>query len=56
MAAVPLEPKLILPGYGVRDGREAVAPVMAFAGETTDAPIIPARHQPVAVMFDFVNP
>ena len=40
----------------VNDGREAVGPVMAVAGEAADARAIPAHHQPVAVMLDFVNP
>ena len=35
---------------------EAVGPVMAVAGEAADALAIPAHHQPVAVMFDFVDP
>ena len=41
---------------GVNDGGEAVGPVMTVAGEAVDAPVIPAHHQPVAVMLDFVNP
>jgi hypothetical protein len=38
------------------DGREAVAPIMAVACEAADARVIPAHHQPVAVMLDFVDP
>ena len=38
----------------VNDGRDV--PVMAVAGEAADARAIPAHHQPVAVMLDFVNP
>ena len=38
------------------DGREAVGPVMAIASEAADARAIPAHHQSIAVMFDFVNP
>ena len=41
---------------GINDGREAVGPVMAVAREAADARTIPAHHQPIAVMFDFVNP
>ena len=33
----------------VNDGREAVGPVMAVAGEAADARAIPAHHQPIAV-------
>ena len=40
----------------MNDGREAVGPVMAVAGEAMNASIIPADHQPVAVVFDFMNP
>jgi hypothetical protein len=29
---------------------------MAVARETADARAVPAHHQPVAVMFDFVDP
>ena len=41
---------------GVNDGRKAVGPVMAVAREAADALAIPANHQPVAVVLDFVNP
>jgi hypothetical protein len=41
---------------GLDNGREAVGPVMAVAGEAADARAVPAHHQPVAVMLDFVNP
>ena len=40
---------------GVNDCREAVGPVMAVAGEAPDARAIPAHHQPIAVVLDFVN-
>jgi hypothetical protein len=40
----------------VNDGREAVGPIMTVAGEAADPRAIPAHHQPVAVVFDFVNP
>ena len=40
----------------VDDGREAVGPVMAVAGEAADARAVPAHHQPIAVVLDFVNP
>ena len=40
----------------INDGREAVRPVMAVAREAANALTIPAHHQPVAVVFDFVNP
>ena len=37
--------------------REAVGPVIAVAGEAADdAGAIPAHHQPVAVVLDFMNP
>jgi hypothetical protein len=29
---------------------------MAIAGQQTDADRVPARHQPVAVVLDLVNP
>ena len=41
---------------GVNYGREAVGPVMAVASEAADARAIPAHHQPIAVMLDFVDP
>ena len=41
---------------GLDNGREAVGPVMAAAREAADARAIPANHQPVAVVLDFVNP
>src|SRR6478735_10646877 len=41
---------------GIDDGREAVGPVMAAAREASDARAIPAHHQPIAVVLDFVNP
>ena len=41
---------------GIDDGREAVGPVMAAACEASDARAIPAHHQPIAVVLDFVNP
>ena len=41
---------------GFDNGREAVAPVVAVACEAADAQAVPAHHQPVAVVFDFVDP
>ena len=41
---------------GFDDCREAIGPVMAVAGEAADARAIPAHHQPITVMLDFVNP
>ena len=41
---------------GVNDGREAIDPVMAVAREAADARAVPAHHQPVTVMLDFVDP
>ena len=41
---------------GINDGREAVGPVMTVAGEAADPRAIPAQHQPIAVVLDFVNP
>ena len=40
----------------INDGREAVGPVMAVAREAADPQAIPAQHQPIAVMLDFVDP
>ena len=36
--------------------REPVRPVVAAAGDEPDANRIAARHKPVAVVFDLVNP
>ena len=41
---------------GIDDGREAVGPIMAVAGEAADPRAIPAHHQPIAVVLDLVNP
>ena len=41
---------------GIDDGRKAAGPVMAVAREAADAQAIPAHHQPVAVMLDFMHP
>ena len=41
---------------GINDGRETIGPVMTALGEAADAGGIPEHHQPIAVMFDFVNP
>jgi hypothetical protein len=41
---------------GINDGRETVRPVMAVACETAEARAIPAHHQPIAVVLDFMNP
>jgi hypothetical protein len=38
------------------DGREAVGPVMAVSGKAADPRAVPLHHQPVAVVFDFVDP
>jgi hypothetical protein len=40
----------------LNDGREAIRPVMTVAREAADARAIPAHHQPIAVMFDLVDP
>ena len=40
----------------VNDGREAVGPVMAVAGEQPDALAVALNDQAIAVMFDFVDP
>jgi hypothetical protein len=40
----------------VDDTCEAVGPVMVIAGEAANAGAIPAHHQPVTIVFDFVNP
>ena len=39
----------------IDDGREAVGPIMTVAGETADPRAIPAHHQAVAVVLDFVD-
>ena len=36
--------------------REAISPIVAVACDAADALAIPAHHQPITVMFDFVNP
>jgi hypothetical protein len=41
---------------GINDGREAVGPVVAVAGEAADALAVPAHHQAVTVVLDLVNP
>ena len=39
------------------DSREAVGPVIAVTGKAADdAGAIPAHHQPIAVVLDFMNP
>jgi hypothetical protein len=43
-------------GGGFDNSQEAGRPVMAVACEAADARAIPAHHQPIAVMLDFVNP
>ena len=40
----------------INDGRETVGPVMPVAGEAANPRAIPPHHEPVAVVFDFVNP
>jgi hypothetical protein len=40
----------------VNDACEAVGPIMTVAGEAADPRPIPAHHQPIAVVLDFVNP
>jgi hypothetical protein len=42
--------------HGLHDPREAEAPVDAVAGEQLQAGSVTARHQPVAVVLDLVNP
>jgi hypothetical protein len=54
--AVDQERRCLEPGGCLDNGREAVGPVMAVAGEAADARAVPAHHQPVAVTLDFVNP
>jgi hypothetical protein len=54
--AVDQERRCLDAAGSLNDGREAVGPVMAVAGETADALAISAHHQPVAVMLDFVDP
>jgi hypothetical protein len=41
---------------GFDNRREAVGPIMAVARETANPRAVPAHHQPIAVMLDFVNP
>ena len=38
------------------DRRETISPIMAVASEAADPLAIPAHHQPIAVMLDFVDP
>ena len=38
------------------DGREAVGPVMAALREAADARAVPAHHQPITIVLNFVNP
>ena len=54
--AVDQERRCLDAACGFDNGREAVGPVMAVAREAADPRAIPAHHQPIAVMFDFVNP
>jgi hypothetical protein len=54
--AVDQERRCLDAERSINDGREAVGPVMAALGEAADARAVPAHHQPVAVVFDFVNP
>ena len=56
MASPSIRNELAFVERGLDDGREAVGPVIAVAAEAADAQAIPAHHQPVAVMLDFVNP
>ena len=41
---------------GFDNGRETVGPIIAVAGEAANAGAIPAHHQPITVMLDFVDP
>jgi hypothetical protein len=54
--AVDQERRGFEPEGSVDDGREAIGPVMAAAREAADARAIPAHHQAVAIVLDFVNP
>jgi hypothetical protein len=54
--AVDQERRCLEPGGCLDNGREAVGQVMAVAREATDARAVPAHHQPIAVMLDFVDP
>ena len=54
--AVDQERVCLKAGGGFDNGREAVGPVVAVPGEAADAQAIPAHHQPIAVVLDFVNP
>ena len=49
---------MTMPGCGahLNDGREAVSPIVAVAGKAAHPRTVPADHQPVAVMLDFVDP
>jgi hypothetical protein len=41
---------------GFDNGRKTVSLVVAVAGEAANAQAAPAHHQPVPVVFDFVDP
>jgi len=44
------------PEHSVADQRIAIRPVIATSGEQPHSPAVDAGDQPVAVMFDLVNP
>jgi hypothetical protein len=54
--AVDQERRCLDAERGGNDGRETIGPIMAVAREAADARAIPANHQPVAVVLDFMNP
>ena len=54
--AVDQERRCLDAAGSVSDGREAIGPVVAAAREAADPRAVPTHHQPVAVMFDLVNP
>ena len=56
MASPSIRNELAFVERGLDDGREAVGPVIAVAGEAADAQAIPAHHKPAAVMLDLVDP
>ena len=54
--AVDQERMCLKASSGFDNGREAVGPIVAVPREAAHAQAIAARHQPVAVVLDFVNP
>jgi len=54
--AVDQERVSLKAGGGFDNRRKAVGPVVAVPGETAHAQAVPAHHEPITIVFDFVNP